>query len=279
LTEGVTTGRFKIGAWLVGEHRDTAFDGSSEVDNPLRERTRILLPFVTFDLRMSDRMGVQLAGTIPAVTRTAVLDTSSGHLNYRESFRGFGDTSARAWYRLNPIGRWYPLLNVGVSLPTGRTETPRFHPQLDNGSLVPMSRLQRGSGTWDPVFGASFTRNREPWTHFASVAARTPIYDNRHGLRTGASFEINSGGARFIGTHRVALFGRIGWLHRQQDVFRGTRVLVGGGDWLYATPGVAILAGKGLNVQAEVKVPIYRSLANTQLDSSAIFQVGVSRAF
>ena len=83
----------------------------------------------------------------------------------------------------------------------------------------------------------------------------------------------------WCGPTAVALFGRLGWLHRQQDVFRGTPVLVGGGNWLYATPGVGILAGKGLNVQAEVKLPVYRSLANKQLDSSAIFQLGVSRAF
>ena len=62
-------------------------------------------------------------------------------------------------------------------------------------------------------------------------------------------------------------------------MFRGTPVLVGGGNWIYATPGVGILVGKGINVQAEVKLPLYRSLANKQLDSSAVFQFGVSRAF
>src|SRR5687767_14417457 len=175
-------GRFKVGGWLVGEDRDTAFDGSSEVDNPLRERTRILLPLATFDVRLTDRIGVQVAATIPDVTRTAVIERPAGPFNYRENFRGLGDTSALGWYRLNPIRRWYPLLNFGVSLPTGRTEAPRFRPELDDGSLVPMSRLQRGSGTIDPVFGASLTRQREPWTHFASVAARTPFYENRHGL-------------------------------------------------------------------------------------------------
>lgn len=271
--------RFKVGAWLVGEDRDTAFDGSTKVENPLRERTRILVPLVTLDVRLTDRLGVQVAATVPDVTRTAVIARASGPFNYRENFRGFGDISVLAWYRLKPIRRWYPLLNFGSSLPTGRTETPRFRPELDNGSLVPMSRLQRGSGTVDPVFGASLTRSREPWMHFASVVARMPLYENGHGLRTGASFEINTGAARSAWTHRVAVFGRIGWLHRQQDVFRGTPVLVGGGNWLYATPGVGILAGKGLNVQAEVKLPIYRSLANKQLDSSAIFQLGVSRAF
>ena len=56
-------------------------------------------------------------------------------------------------------------------------------------------------------------------------------------------------------------------------------VLVGGGDWIYVTPGLGVLVGKGVNVQAEVKVPLYRSLSNKQLDSRAIFQFGVSRAF
>jgi hypothetical protein len=61
-----------------------------------------------------------------------------------------------------------------------------------------------------------------------------------------------------VGTHRVTGFGRLRWLHRQQDVFRGTPVLVGGGNWLYATPRIAVQVGNGINVQAEVKLPVYR---------------------
>ena len=275
----MTGGRFKVGAWLVGEDRDAAFDGSRSVENPLHERTRILLPLLTVDVRLTTKAGVQVAATLPDVTRTAIVPTPAGPFHYRENFRGLGDTSVLGWYRLKPVRRWYPLLNFGTSLPTGRTEAPRFRTELDDGSLVPLSRLQRGSGTVDPVFGASVTRSRDPWTHFASVAARTPLYENRHGLRTGASAEINAGSARTLWTHRLAFFARLGWLHREQDVFRGTPVLVGGGNWLYATPGIAVLAGRGLNLQAEVKLPVYRSLANTQLDSSAILQVGVSRSF
>ena len=90
---------------------------------------------------------------------------------------------------------------------------------------------------------------------------------------------MNSGVARGLWTPRIVGFGRLGWLHRQQDAFEGTPVLVGGGHWVYLTPGVAVVVGKGLNLQAEVKLPVYRSLANRQLDSSAIFQFGLSRAF
>jgi len=45
------------------------------------------------------------------------------------------------------------------------------------------------------------------------------------------------------------------------------------------TPGVAAQVGKRVQVQAEVKLAVYRSLANRQLDSSAVFQFGISRGF
>jgi hypothetical protein len=51
------------------------------------------------------------------------------------------------------------------------------------------------------------------------------------------------------------------------------------GNWLYLTPGIGALIGRESTCKAEVKLPLYRSLANTQLDSSAIFQVGISRSF
>jgi hypothetical protein len=279
LTEGVAGGRFKVGAWLVAEDRDRAFDGSSEVDNPMQERTQILVPLVTFDIGITDRFGVQAAASIPDVTRSAVIPRPAGAVDFRETFSGLGDISVLGWYRLRPLKRWTPLLNFGVSLPTGKTEEPRFRPELEDGSLVPMSRLQRGSGTVDPVFGLNLNWGSDPWTRFVSVAARTPLYENGDGLRTGASFEIGGGVARYTRIRKIGLFGRVGWLHREQDVFRGTPVLVGGGNWIYATPGVGVLIGKGVNVQAEVKLPLYRSLSNKQLDSRAIFQFGISRAF
>ena len=268
-----------MGAWLVAEDRDRAFEGSSEVDNPLQERTNILVPLVTLDVGITPRFGVQAAVSIPDVTRSAVVPRASGPINFEETFSGLGDTSILGWYRLKPVKRWTPLVNFGVSLPTGKTEQPRFRPELEDGNLVPMSRLQRGSGTVDPILGLNLTWGNDPWTRFISVAARTPLYQNADGLRTGASIEVSAGTARYTRIRKIGVFGRLSWLHRQQDVFRGTPVLVGGGNWIYLTPGVGVLVGKGVNVQAELKLPLYRSLSNKQLDSRAIFQVGVSRAF
>lgn len=158
----------------------------------------------------------EFAASIPDVTRTALVPRATGPLEFSESFSGLGDTSVLGWYRLNPIKRWTPLLNVGLSLPTGRIEQPRFRNQLQDGSLVPLSRLQRGSGTVDPIVALNLTWGSDPWTRFISVAARTPLYENSEGLRTGAVTEISAGVARYTRIRKIGVFGRASWLHRDR---------------------------------------------------------------
>lgn len=275
----MTGSRLQLGAWVVSENRNRVFDGSAEADNPLQERTRIIVPLMTIDMRITEHFGVQAAGTFPDLTRTAVVPGATRSVNFRETFNGVGDTSLVGWYRPTPVWGWNVVLNFGLSMPTGKSEEPHFQATLSNGSLVPTRRLQRGSGTVDPLAGASVSRRLQSFTLFGSMAARTPYAENKYGLRTGASAELNGGLARELGTHRFSGFSRVEWLHRQQDVCYGIPVLEGGGHWLYVTPGLAVQIGKGINVQAEAKLPVYRALANKQLDSPAIFQLGISRTF
>jgi hypothetical protein len=284
----MTTNRLLVSGWLVAEDRDTPYDGSTKTDNPLRERTQIRVWLLTADVRLATRSGVQITAALPDVTRSAVVTRASGEVvNFSENFSGLGDVSVIAWHRL-PVRRgWNVTLNGGMSLPTGKTERPKFRAELTDGSLVPLSRLQRGSGTYDPLFGISANRVLmgliPPGTRvFASAAARTPLAENEFGLRTGASWEIGAGGSRELRQqglgHNIVGIVRLGWLHREQDVFEGTPVLVGGGDWVTIAPSLAAAFGT-FTVQAELKVPVWRSLANRQLDSARVLQFGVVKAF
>jgi hypothetical protein len=278
LTDGLATGRLQISGWFVGEDRDTPYDGSRETPNPLQERTRIRVWLLTGDLRLTRSTGLQITATIPDVTRSAEVARADGPFHFSETFRGVGDTSAVVWHRAITAG-WNLILNGGVSLPTGKTERPRFRPELDDGSLVPLSRLQRGSGTFDPIFGLSanrvFVGLFPPGTRvFVSGAVRLPIAENEFEMRTGASSEFGVGASREMRWHPIIAIGRLSWLHREQDVHDGRPVLVGGGDWIALAPAVAVSLGK-LTAQAELKFPIYRSLANRQLDSGLAFQAGV----
>lgn len=287
LTEGTTTNRLLIGGWLVAEDRDTPYDGSTETDNPLRERTDIRVWLITADVRLAARSGMQITVALPDVTRSAIVTRPDGDIHFSETFRGLGDTSIVAWHRLPSRRGWNVTLNAGVSLPTGKTERPRFRQELEQDSLVPVSRLQRGSGTFDPLFGFSVNRVAAsllpPGVRvFASAAARVPIAENEHGLRTGASWEAGAGGSRELRQegfgHNVIGIVRVGWLHREQDVFEGTPVLVGGGDWLTIAPGLA--AGFGtVTIQGEAKFTVWRRLRNRQLDSAWVLQAGVVKAF
>lgn len=270
--------RFRVATWVVNERRNIVYDGSTREGNPLDEQTAITVPLVSLDARVTKRFGVQLSTAVPLIARTGSVPRPGGAIAFRDEVRGLGDTTAGAWYRGSDRG-WTWTLNGGVSIPTGSTRKPRFRPELEGGSLVPMSRLQRGSGTWDPLLGLAIERPLAGGRWVSSVAARTPVSQNDDGLRVGAAWEVGSGWAHTLGTHKVMGYGRLDWLHREQDVFNGTPVLVGGGNWFYASPGLAVMVGKGINLQAEVKVPVYRELDNRQLDSRAILQFGISRGF
>jgi hypothetical protein len=233
---------------------------------------------VTADVRLFKAAGLQLTTTIPDVTRSAVVARPDGDLEFSETFAGLGDMSLIAWHR-RVLRGWNVTFNGGTSLPTGRTERPRFSAELDGDSLVPVSRLQRGTGTFDPLLGVTVNRSYSqllpPGTRlFASAAVRAPIAENEHGLRTGASSEIGFGGSRETFWHQLVIIARLSWLHRAQDVFAGVPVLVGGGDWIYLSPGAAVTFGK-FTVQTEFKFPVHRTLANRQLDSPRSFQIGV----
>lgn len=288
LTEGLSTNRLLVGGWLIAESRDTPYDGSAATPNPLQEKTGVRVWLLTADVRLTTKAGLQVTASIPDVTRSAVVTRPSGEVvHFSENFSGLGDISVVGWRRLPSRRGFTVTVNAGVSIPTGKTEMPRFRGTSEDGSLVPISRLQRGSGTWDPVAGISvnrvFASIIPPGTRlFASGALRLPVQANRHGLRTGASWEIGAGGARELRQagfgHNIIAIGRISWLHREPDDFEGSTVLVGGGDWIYASPAFAIGLGR-FTAQAEIRVPIWRSLDNRQLDSPFALQLGVVRSF
>lgn len=278
MSDGSMTGRYRVATWLVSERRDTVFNGSEREPNLLDERTAITVPLVTIDFRVTPRFGLQASTAVPFIARTGVVRRDSGPTTFRDEVHGVGDTTVGAWYRRSRR-QWTYTLNAGLSVPTGATRPPRFREELEGESLVPLSRLQRGSGTWDPLFGLAVERPIGGGRWITSAAFRTPFAQNDDGLRTGSSWEIGSGWAHTLRTHKVMGYARVDWLHRNQDAFNGTPVLVGGGNWLYASPGVAVMVGMGLNVQAELKLPVYRDLANRQLDSRAIFLFGLSRSF
>ena len=154
MSDGSMPTRFRVATWVINERRDQVYNGSIRETNPLEERTAITVPLISVDMRLTQRLGAQVQTGVPFIARTGVVQRPTGELSFRDEVRGLGDTMVGLWYRDSHAG-WTWTFNGGLSLPTGSSRKPVFRPELENGSLVPMSRLQRGSGTWDPLFGVS----------------------------------------------------------------------------------------------------------------------------
>ena len=154
MSDGPMIGRFRVSTFVFSERRDTVYDGSRPDANPLEERTAITVPIVSLDFRVTPRFGVQASTAIPLIARTGTVQRPTGDVPFSDDVRGLGDTIVGGWYRGGSPTKWSWTLNGGLSLPTGQTRAPRFRSELDDDSLVPLSRLQRGSGTVDPSWGS-----------------------------------------------------------------------------------------------------------------------------
>ena len=278
LSDGPMIGRLRVSTFVFNETRETVYDGSRREDNPLDERTSITVPIVMVDYRLATRVQRAVVHRDPA--DCAHRRPASDDRRCRVPRRGAG--RGRYHHRRVPrrVAATLELDNQrGIVVADGADTRATLPGRNGLKAPCPPFAVPAGSGTVDPTFGLALERPLYGGRWVNSLAARLPVADNADGLRVGASSELSSGWAHIIRTHRVMGYGRVDWLHRQQDVFQGTPVLVGGGDWLYLTPGLAVMVGKGVNVQADVKLPMYRNLSNRQLDSHLIWQFGISRSF
>jgi len=219
----------------------------------------------------------------------------------RQRFRGPGDTSVllgRA-FRLGPEpampahaspmpedlscpaalgpGTGRPLLSLwgGLSLPTGESQAP------DRGVVtrdISVSNLQVGSGTFDPLLRARLELPVRFGGLFAEVAARVPLYGNRHGYRTGATLSLAVGAdAPLAQGLRGSL--ALSYLRARRDSFRGDPVAVGGAWWVYATPGLALDLGRGVTLDAGVRLTLVRRTETKLSDSARALVLGLTLRF
>ncbi len=124
---------------------------------------------------MTPRLGLQASTAIPLIARTGIVHRTTGDTPFRDEVRGLGDTVVGAWYRGGSPSAMELDRQWCAVAPTGATRAPRFRPELNEGSLVPLSRLQRGSGTVDPTFGVSAERPLHGGRWVSSFAARVPV--------------------------------------------------------------------------------------------------------
>ena len=278
LTDGITDDRLTIGVWFATEHQAASPATSVEM-NRFGERVAVRGWLVVCTVRVSTHAGLHISSHFPSITGIALRDDQLQGETFR--IAGWGDTSIIGWYRFPSTSSWHVTMNVGASLPTGRPTAPHFNPRFPVQSLVPLSTLQAGSGTVDPVLGGSLNWQQQDSSRtkvFFAAAARLPMSANQYLLAAGGVWEGNAGISRQTKWPWLVATGRLRVFYRERDLFPEEPVSVGGGKWLSFAPGAAIEKG-GFSLQAELAIVVYRQLANRQLESTWQAKVGAVRVF
>lgn len=214
------------------------------------------------------------------------------------SVAGIGDMSLLAKYRMTDEGTTGFALIGGIKVPTGST---RKH-SLDGERLE--TEHQPGTGSWDPVVGASASVDMgaaqltaSALYQFSTKGAQHTRLGNR--LQGGVALSHRFGPAphQHIEDHNhhhgdeldehhqedahstwdafVELAGE--WEGRQR--VDGEVEEASGGKWLYVAPGVRFNAASGWSAGAAVAFPVWQDIRASHPDNRYRLMLSLGRAF
>lgn len=295
-------GRFRLRLWEEYEVKDRSYRGRHRVANDFAEDLYVNRLGATLRCGLDDAWAVE--ATVTRLHFAYNLKPPGAAARTRRAFDGPGDTSlfvgrtfdlrsprpaagAESLFdedRLSipdePLPRTRLRLSIwmGVSAPTGDPERP--DPRIVTRD-VSVSNLQTGTGTWDPQMRVRL--DADPGSHselawFAELATRVPVTENRYDYRTGAVAAVSAG---VSGGLADRLTGGLAVTHQrvERDTYRGDRVAVGGGRWVYVTPSLRYAFTDRLAVDLSVRVAVWRDVETKLSDSRSAVQLGLELAF
>ncbi len=178
-----------------------------------------------------------------------------------------------------------PTLQVwlGFSIPTGQAEEP--NPAFVTRD-VSISNLQTGTGTWDPMLRLRFDDPSPRVRPFVQADVRWPVTENRYDYRTGRAASLTAGAETDIlpptdpgRPSRLRANLSATFLRVERDRFDGDRVGVGGGKWLYLTPGLAFDVSDTVTLDLSARLTAWRDTQTKLSDGPLALQAGVTFRF
>ncbi len=300
----------KQGKWMLSYtygrmEMDGNRDGDDDVSVAEVHRDYMVAPLEMYmEMQMLGAMyGVSDKLTVMAMVpyvRKSMKHVRRDGLRFTTRTSGLGDVKLTGLYTLFSSGmdrdihrvRHQASLQFGFSLPTGsideRDNTPLGRSQLP----YPM---QLGSGTFDPILGATYTSKFSDWSWGAQARGVFRVEDNDEGYRLGNEYDVTAWAARRLGDRVSASFRLAGktWgdVHGEDDRVRKTVMPQGtpiplvptadtrlrGGERVDAAVGLNFYqtagAFKGHRLEFEFAAPIHQDLDGPQLETDYRFNV------
>ncbi|MFT7620351.1 MAG: hypothetical protein ACI97A_004008 [Planctomycetota bacterium] len=274
-------GSFRIATWGTWEKRDQLYVGNDRENDPFDESVEITRALLELEYAIESNL------TVSAIFSHVWIKRKVPGANLKEDISGLGDTLLLFKWTVFDTGvpeeeqlewlakeaRWRIRVDFGASLPTGKTRTPSLA-----SAGTPVSLLQAGSGTVQPLLGVGV---RADWGGLAAtldVQSRLPLYENDNDFQEGVSILTSLGlEVRPVGDliFRIALETD----YRKRDLQGGNRIQPGGGVRLAVHPTIVWSPIENLHVFGGVTLPIYRDAPDRILDTNLTVEFGATYVF
>ena len=255
-------------------------DGTSRIETHEALETYSEVPTkMQLDMHMVEGMvGVSDKLTLMAMAQYMEMDMvhQAHHSDHRHAMtkKGLGDTQLTALY-----GLWDGVhLHAGLSLPTGSID--QGYVNHHNKELNLPYNMQFGSGTFDPILGATYRQRAGQWSWGAQALGTFRVYDNANDYHFGNRYQANLWAGKTL-TDAVEATLRLEGIHqgdvRGMDIripatsMAGATPALTGSDQINAYLGVAysppLKALEGQKLALEFGAPVYQRFDGPQLET------------
>lgn len=241
---------------------------------------------------------VTISAELPYVRRDNLREADDGEVQRLGNVAGIGDLNILAKYRFTDSegGSGFALIG-GLKLPTGST-----HKTSNDGERLETEH-QPGTGSWDPIFGASASTRLSVIQVTASglyQLSTTGAQHTRLGNRLQGGIALSHRFGEPTGEHLEAHNHHHGdeldehheHAHSSWDAFvevavewEGRQKIGGetekasGGKWAWVAPGVRFNAASGWSASAGVALPVWQQIRASHPDNRYRLVLSLGRAF
>ncbi len=202
-----------------------------------------------------------------------------GDANFTYS-QGIGDAVILFKYKLLSFQNDATALQLGFGpkIPLGAAN------RTDTRGITLNADLQPGSGAWDAIFWSQLTHATTFRPSLSIIGTLTYAYKGINNSYLGNStyqfgqeWQIMAGlsDRLFVGKNILDPSLRVQYRTVQADLFNGENQPGTGGDWVFLTPGLTYWLNPDFSVNANLSLPVYARLENTQVTPTFRFTTGI----
>ncbi len=256
--------RFSFSADYTLRVSNDVYEGDKKVSNPFNVETVFQRYSLSGAYRISDQFVVQ--ATLPFLDATfeyAGVDIAE--------ISGLADISLSGTWR--PAGVPGLNLNLGFIAPTGEE---RDQPVINGGGIP--SVFQLGTGAWQVLLGAGYTRQVNDWTLYTQVNINLPLETSTQGFRPAESYFLTVGASRALTESLSAGFAVQG-SYTTKDEYLGIDLANTGAKTLSLRPSLVWQINDRFAMSGSVEVPVYRDVNSTAIATGPTWRIGFSTSF